>query len=49
MFSAEAIQTFLSVLPKARMGWLGVFVVTIVIILSAQLLNYFTRRGQDKK
>ena len=31
------------------MGWLGVFVVTIVIILGAELLNYFTRGGQDKK
>ena len=49
MFSAEAIQTFLSVLPKAGMGWLGVFVVTIVIILGAELLNYFTRGWQDKK
>lgn len=43
MFSAEAFQTFLSVLPKAGMGWLGVFVVTIVIILGAEVLNYFTR------
>ena len=42
-------QTLLEVLPKAGMGWGGVFVVTVVIILAVELLNYFTgrdRRGQ---
>lgn len=37
-------QTFLQVLPLAGAGWLGVFVVTIVIILGADLLNYFTSK-----
>ena len=37
------IETFLQVLPLAGAGWLGVFVVTIVIILGAEVLNYFTR------
>ena len=31
------------------MGWLGVFVVTIVITLGAELLNYFTRGKKKKK
>ena len=38
----STFQTFLQVLPLAGAGWLGVFVVTIVIILGADLLNYFT-------
>ncbi len=48
MFSAQAIQTFLSVLPLAGAGWLGVFVVTIVIVLGAELLSYFTRNSGGK-
>lgn len=39
------IQNLLEVLPKAGMGWGGVFVVTVVIILAVELLNYFTRRN----
>ena len=40
----STFQTFLQVLPLASAGWLGVFVVTIVIILGADLLNYFTSK-----
>ena len=40
----STFQTFLQVLPLAGAGWLGVFVVTIVIILGADLLNYFTSK-----
>lgn len=36
----------LEVLPKAGMGWGGVFVVTVVIILAVELLNYFTGRSK---
>lgn len=43
------IETFLQVLPLAGAGWLGVFVVTIVIVLGAELLSYFTRNSGDKK
>lgn len=32
----------LQVLPKAMIGWLGVFVVTAVIIASVWLLNRFS-------
>lgn len=38
------IATLLQVLPKAGMGWLGVFVVTVVIILAVELLNWFSGR-----
>ena len=40
----STFQAFLQVLPLAGAGWLGVFVVTIVIILGADLLNYFTSK-----
>ncbi len=40
----STFQTFFQVLPLAGAGWLGVFVVTIVIILGADLLNYFTSK-----
>lgn len=43
------IETFLQVLPLAGAWWLGVFVVTIVIVLGAELLNYFTRNSGGKK
>ena len=43
------IETFLQVRPLAGAGWLGVFVVTIVIVLGAELLNYFTRNSGGKK
>ncbi len=34
---------FTEVLIKCLQGWLGVFIVTIVIILLITLLNYLTR------
>lgn len=34
-------NNLLEALPKAMIGWLGVFVVTAVIILSVWLLNRF--------
>lgn len=40
------LQNLMEVLPKAGMGWGGVFVVTIVIVLAVELLNRFT--GQSK-
>ena len=33
---------FLQVLPKAGLGWLGVFVVTLIIVVAVELLEYFT-------
>ena len=36
------LEQFLPVLLKALQGWLGVFIVTIVIILVITLLNHFT-------
>lgn len=36
------LQGLMEVLPKAGMGWGGVFVVTIVIVLAVELLNRFT-------
>ena len=38
----STFQTFLQVLPLAGAAWLGGFVVTIVVILGADLLKYFT-------
>lgn len=32
----------LEILPKAMIGWLGVFIVTAVIILCVWLLNFFS-------
>ena len=40
------LQGLMKVLPKAGMGWGGVFVVTIVIVFAVELLNRFT--GHDK-
>ena len=40
------LEQFLPVLLKALQGWLGVFVVTLVIILVIALLNYFTSKKQ---
>lgn len=40
------LQSLMEVLPKAGMGWGGVFVVTIVIVLAVELLNRFS--GQRK-
>ncbi len=34
---------FSEVLMKCLIGWLGVFIVTIVIILLITLLNYLTK------
>lgn len=35
---------FFTVLSKALLGWLGVFLVTLVIIVVIYLLNYFTSK-----
>ena len=40
------LQGLMEVLPKADMGWGGVFVVTIVIVFAVELLNRFS--GQSK-
>ncbi len=40
------LQGLMEVLPKAGMGWGGVFVVTIVIVFAVELLNRFS--GQSK-
>ena len=38
------LDDMLEALPKAMIGWLGVFVVTAVIIVSVWMLNKFTGR-----
>lgn len=38
------LEQFLPVLLKALQGWLGVFLVTLAIILVISLLNHFTSR-----
>ena len=35
---------FMQVLPKAGLGWLGVFAVTIIIVAAVELLEHFTNR-----
>lgn len=40
------LQGLMEVLPKAGMGWGGVFVVTIVIVFAVELLKRFS--GQSK-
>lgn len=32
----------MQVLPKAGLGWLGVFAVTIIIVAAVELLEHFT-------
>lgn len=41
MFSLDAL---ISVLPKAGLGWLGVFVVMLLIAGSVEILEYLTGR-----
>lgn len=41
---AENFELFLEVLPKAGIGWLGIFVVTIIIIALLWLLDFATRK-----
>ena len=36
------LENMMEALPKAMIGWLGVFVVTAVIIASVWLLNKFS-------
>ena len=41
------LTLFMQVLPKAGLGWLGVFAVTIIIVAgggAAELLEHFTNR-----
>ena len=38
------VDTLLKVLPMALNGWLGVFLVTAVVIASIYLLNWLTGR-----
>ena len=40
----ERIALFLEVLPKAVLGWLGIFIVTIIIILVLWLLDKLTQK-----
>jgi len=42
------LELFLQVLPKAGLGWLGVFIVTLLIIVVVELLERFTG-GEGKK
>lgn len=39
---------FLSVLPKALLGWAGVFVVTLVIVAMITLLGRIGAKRADK-
>ena len=36
------LTLFMQVLPKAGLGWLGVFAVTIIIVAAVELLEHFT-------
>ena len=38
------MQGMAQVLPKAGLGWLGVFAVTIIIVAAVELLEHFTNR-----
>lgn len=38
------LTLFMQVLPKAGLGWLGVFAVTIIIVAAVELLEHFTNR-----
>ena len=38
------LTLFMQVLPKAGLGWLGVFAVTIIIVAAVELLVHFTNR-----
>ena len=39
-------ESMTDILPKAGYGWLGVFVVTAVIVAVVYLLNKLTSRGE---
>ncbi len=41
------LDAMLEALPKALIGWLGVFIVTAVIILCVWLLNKFTNKPDN--
>ena len=42
------LTLFMQVLPKAGLGWLGVFAVTIIIVAAVELLEHFTNRKKTK-
>ena len=43
------LTLFMQVLPKAGLGWLGVFAVTIIIVAAVELLEkHFTNRKKVK-
>ena len=37
------LTLFMQVLPKAGLGWLGVFAVTIIIVAAVELLEHFKK------
>lgn len=36
------VTLFMQVVPKAGLGWLGVFTVTLIIVAAVELLEHFT-------
>ena len=42
------LTLFMQVLPKAGLGWLGVFAVTIIIVAAVELLEHFTNRKKER-
>lgn len=42
-------ESFISILIRSLEGWLGVFIVTLVIILLITLLNMLTSGKKEKK
>ena len=43
---ADRIALFLEVLPKIGIGWLGIFIVTLIIIALLWLLEIVTRKNK---
>ena len=43
------LTLFMQVLPKAGLGWLGVFAVTIIIVAAVELLEHFTNRKKKRQ
>ena len=43
------LTLFMQVLPKAGLGWLGVFAVTIIIVAAVELLEHFTNRKKQRQ
>lgn len=41
---AERLELFLEILPKAGIGWLGIFIVTIIIIALLWALEKLTKK-----